>query len=240
MQKITSSTGTTMRHQSLHQSNYSGCWTLLRALSLALGSLIAAWVRYCTTSCTGSTCLTGSSSSLQWQFTWKATVSGRKYNWLETVQSAVAYPRSKDSRSYMINERLTNVSYVASTYADDIPTAFDGLSLSIAVHIRHLNDGRLTARRYCDNTFNGWNIAAFHTLQTQTEYKRKWEGFCVALNTYDRSFQRRVFPAIHWHVRSTETCTENYFPDNIFLKTFDIKNCHWTNTQEKDPWGKVR
>jgi len=38
---------------------------LLRVLSPALGSLIAAWVRYCTTNCIGSTFLTGFFSSLQ-------------------------------------------------------------------------------------------------------------------------------------------------------------------------------
>ena len=41
----------------------------MSVLSPALGSLIAAWVRYCTTSCIGSTSPTGFSSSLQWQFT---------------------------------------------------------------------------------------------------------------------------------------------------------------------------
>jgi len=41
---------------------------LLRVLSPALGSLIAALVRYCTTNCNGLTFPTGFSSSLQWQF----------------------------------------------------------------------------------------------------------------------------------------------------------------------------
>ena len=35
----------------------------------ALGSLITAWIRYCTTNCIGSTFPTGFSSSWQWQFT---------------------------------------------------------------------------------------------------------------------------------------------------------------------------
>ena len=41
----------------------------------ALGSLITAWVWYCTTYCIGSTFPTGFSSSWQWQFTsvWMAT-----------------------------------------------------------------------------------------------------------------------------------------------------------------------
>jgi len=48
---------------------YSGCWMLLRVLSPALGSLVAAWVRYYTTNCVGLTFQTEFSSSLQWQFT---------------------------------------------------------------------------------------------------------------------------------------------------------------------------
>ena len=42
-------------HQAQLRTNYSGCWTLLRVLSPALGSLTAAWVRYCTTNCIGWT-----------------------------------------------------------------------------------------------------------------------------------------------------------------------------------------
>jgi len=38
-----------------------GCWALLRALSLALGGLVAAWVVCCAAGCAGSACLAGSS-----------------------------------------------------------------------------------------------------------------------------------------------------------------------------------
>jgi len=53
----------------------SVCCTLLCVSSPALGSLTAAWVRYCMTNFTGSTSPTGCFSSWQWQFTgvWTAT-----------------------------------------------------------------------------------------------------------------------------------------------------------------------
>ena len=51
-----------------------------------------------------------------------------------------------------------------STDAYDVPVVLNRHRFTIAVEIRHVNDGRLTTGRDADETLYSGNTVAFHTL----------------------------------------------------------------------------
>ena len=128
------------------------------------------------------------------------------------------------------NSWLTNLSDVVSTDAQDVLVGFNGRRVTVAVNVRHFNDGGLTAWRDRDDAFYWRYTAALYTLHTDKHTHSP--KACNVIGKSPENIQTRWLPfSGMWHGGATrKTCSELYICQFVgFLRIWGhAKDVHVT------------